>query len=390
MSDSVTQIEIEDVLSSIRRLVSEDARPRPARKPGGAQDRLVLTPSQRVESDGDVSAAFRDAAADTPDAEDAGEPIAVAASVREEVARVVRTGDTPPVVDAPATQGSPLDAVARLVEKAVEDEVTAVFAEEAAPQEDETVEVLTKEVVEEVEPLDDAVAEAVAAATAAPQPELSPLERKIAELEALVAQGADDFEPDVQEPGDNAPEEMSASDAPDWEPEELDADPLENDSLTELLNRTMSDEPSVEDELEIQLIEVPEAEPEDAKIVDLSLVASAVTPVAPSEADDAPEEDAVDDPVAEVAEAPEPEVSADPGDAQQGAEESEPARFVRSPHLTVVQDDVETLDAEMLRSIVVQIVREELQSTLGERITRNVRKLVRREIQRAMMHHSID
>lgn len=53
MSDPVTNLEIEDVLSSIRRLVSEDARPRsePPARATERPDRLVLTPAQRV---GDV------------------------------------------------------------------------------------------------------------------------------------------------------------------------------------------------------------------------------------------------------------------------------------------------------------------------------------------------
>lgn len=42
------------------------------------------------------------------------------------------------------------------------------------------------------------------------------------------------------------------------------------------------------------------------------------------------------------------------------------------------------LDEETLRELVADIVREELQGALGERITRNVRKLVRREIHRAL------
>ena len=42
------------------------------------------------------------------------------------------------------------------------------------------------------------------------------------------------------------------------------------------------------------------------------------------------------------------------------------------------------MDEESLRALVAEIVREELQGALGERITRNVRKLVRREIHRAL------
>jgi hypothetical protein len=48
------------------------------------------------------------------------------------------------------------------------------------------------------------------------------------------------------------------------------------------------------------------------------------------------------------------------------------------------------IDEEMLRDMVAEIVRQELQGALGERITRNVRKLVRREINRALMSQGIE
>ncbi|NNE88238.1 MAG: hypothetical protein HKN27_09200 [Silicimonas sp.] len=44
----------------------------------------------------------------------------------------------------------------------------------------------------------------------------------------------------------------------------------------------------------------------------------------------------------------------------------------------------ELLDEDALRPMVARLIREELQGELGERITRNVRKLVRREILRAL------
>jgi len=47
-------------------------------------------------------------------------------------------------------------------------------------------------------------------------------------------------------------------------------------------------------------------------------------------------------------------------------------------------DDDTFLDEETLREMVSEMVRSELQGELGDRITRNVRKLVRREIHRAM------
>lgn len=47
-------------------------------------------------------------------------------------------------------------------------------------------------------------------------------------------------------------------------------------------------------------------------------------------------------------------------------------------------DDDSFLDEETLREMVSEMVRSELQGELGDRITRNVRKLVRREIHRAL------
>ncbi|MFB9149590.1 hypothetical protein [Roseovarius ramblicola] len=53
-------------------------------------------------------------------------------------------------------------------------------------------------------------------------------------------------------------------------------------------------------------------------------------------------------------------------------------------------DDEAVLDEAALRDLVAEIVREELMGTLGERITRNVRKLVRREIHRALNSQDFD
>lgn len=59
-------------------------------------------------------------------------------------------------------------------------------------------------------------------------------------------------------------------------------------------------------------------------------------------------------------------------------------------HLSAYLEQDEVLDEETLRNMVADIVREELQGPLGERITRNVRKLVRREINRALAEHGIE
>ena len=51
MSDPVSNAEVEDVLSSIRRLVSEEKRSPVAEATPAASDRLVLTPALRVAED---------------------------------------------------------------------------------------------------------------------------------------------------------------------------------------------------------------------------------------------------------------------------------------------------------------------------------------------------
>lgn len=53
-----------------------------------------------------------------------------------------------------------------------------------------------------------------------------------------------------------------------------------------------------------------------------------------------------------------------------------------------IEDQI--LDEEALRDLVTEIVRAELQGALGERITRNVRKLVRREIHRALTAQDLE
>jgi len=80
MSDPLTRAEIEDVLSSIRRLVSEEGRlPRAAAAGGG--ERLVLTPAQRIPAAQDAAAAIRAAARRLAEPAAAGAPPSALAAV---------------------------------------------------------------------------------------------------------------------------------------------------------------------------------------------------------------------------------------------------------------------------------------------------------------------
>lgn len=69
MSEALSSSEIEDVLSSIRRLVSDDIRPvgagqRPSPRPGDEGDKLLLTPALRVVQPGDAAKADQPRAID--------------------------------------------------------------------------------------------------------------------------------------------------------------------------------------------------------------------------------------------------------------------------------------------------------------------------------------
>lgn len=53
-------------------------------------------------------------------------------------------------------------------------------------------------------------------------------------------------------------------------------------------------------------------------------------------------------------------------------------------------DEAGVLDEDALRDLIVEVVREELQGVLGQRITRNVRKMVRREIRLALAAEDLE
>ncbi len=61
-----------------------------------------------------------------------------------------------------------------------------------------------------------------------------------------------------------------------------------------------------------------------------------------------------------------------------------------APAIDLGDLDEAVIDEDMLRDLVAEIVRQELTGAMGERITRNVRKLVRREIHRAIVAREFD
>jgi len=105
--------------------------------------------------------------------------------------------------------------------------------------------------------------------------------------------------------------------------------------------------------------------------------------------DDSPTDATAPSPAKEADAAPEPHATPSSDEAV-----TTPANVHADPDepstINFVEEEEPVLDEETLRDMISDMVREELQGELGDRITRNVRKLVRREIQRAMTSRNFE
>ncbi|MCB1342789.1 MAG: hypothetical protein KDK24_17310 [Pseudooceanicola sp.] len=366
----MTNVDIEDVLSSIKRLVTEERRgpvhriklrPSDAAKPPvseaarEAPTRLLLTPSLRVSGDAPPPERAAAGAAGVDDIEFRRTPVrdlranpnatlhGAAAAVQgeaeqpEEAASAETVPETvDPLVLSGAIAAEPEPDVAAEPEEELEPEATAAAPEPAADTEaaappepgpePQTAEpgVGTERLVQSAK---------VAQLRARGQT----LQSKIAALEAAIAQTPGRWEPDGSGMDDHDAAPIKTIPWTDHVPEA--AEPPEPETAEpEWEDAELDDELTVAAEPEMQVEEPPEAA-----------------------LDDTPDDDAPDDDI--------------PEDAQDDD----------SPE----DDTADFLDEESLRRLVAEIVREELQGPLGERITRNVRKLVRAEIQRALAAHGL-
>jgi hypothetical protein len=341
MSETVTNAEVEDVLSSIRRLVSEDRKP--AQKPSEApaiEEKLVLTPSLRVSNDAPVAvpqaaaaepehqrtASYQDAMQDM----DTGEEATPSSSDGNKVAEDFKfiSGREPRF----RAQFSTPTGDATSQDRAEPPRKLAFSAPRAAAYSSDVLNLGSSELVDDVPPTPDR------------------LSAKIAALETAISRIPENWEPD--EPGKS---DYSGSEDPAmaWEDDvEFDAtgvpvsDVAQSNGEDALQDEDMGWHDAVEAHAEPQ----ERAEPQD-RVVD-GPFATRVT--------------AADATVTDTTEA------AQDDDATLG----------------FGPDDY--LDEEMLRDLVSEIVRTELQGALGERITRNVRKLVRREIHRALTSQDLE
>ena len=382
MSEPVTHAEIEDVLSSIRRLVSEDGRDSPLpSKPTPkvkAVPRLVLTPSLRVTDEPVTTSDQSENADSTLAAEKMAEDFLAATMVVEDrvdeysqavqpevppsISLEIEQPDTTPDVQLSAapenkqadigqTDGEPNDALAAespsVEPEAQGDDTIVQIADQ--PDEGERAEpTITTDNAQDETPGDapwqnpDATLFAAAGVTETPlevEAEAEPSDdakpsasfaEKIAALEAVIGQADEQWEPDGESNEANAGTSVETLAWEDLEEELVDVAPFASAETEEHLD----DDPQVATTSEVTPeFEQPNSDHAEADILDATLLA----------------EQAVADEV-----------------------------------LGGIAADEAVMDEESLRELVTDIVREELQGALGERITRNVRKLVRREIHRAL------
>ncbi len=440
MSEPVTHAEIEDVLSSIRRLVSETGRAeepaRPAAKPA---TRLVLTPALRVpEAEVARSDAVQHGAASHSDAVTPGDAVLDAAPehpqepVMPQVNGTARNGTATdklttqtdaadpqgePHRDEAATSG-PLNPQGEVPEEAGPERASGTGAETSAQEPSRVLFRASAPVDAPRKPELVRSAPSEAAMVDSPQQNEPVAEAPFVNVDDAEAQTFEEAErsapillntksaprvPETERPeaavavADRALNETVAGDAAGDDAPWHDPEARLYDSL----------EPGAAAQAE----QPASAEPQNMQREQSSRVAAVVRRIAELETAGRAEPEAADQSSRRVPDINEDEIEAVPhsgptvetiqwedhqeeasgGASFASARDSvaENAREMAGDALTEAAMDrlaahEDFLDEEGLRELVSDIVREELQGALGERITRNVRKLVRREIQRAL------
>ncbi len=333
MSDPVTNIEIEDVLSSIRRLVSDEARAaeRGEKELSFSSD----VPPQSVELEEEKSDEVMESTA----------PKAAPALVLTAALRIVpeheNTAEKADLENSePEDEGASDDDTLILTQVHSDDDTGQVFAEQAEAEQnvaddhavDTTEDTHESEVSAQEEHdapapemRDDAEADNEDQ-DATPEEPVT-IEDKIAALEALISGTDSEFEPDGAEQGGNAARRLQLL---PWEDSSPSHSGLQTGALPD-----------------------PEIASQAAAFHDTATAFER---------------------------------------ARTEAVETAQAELSTNASETLLENEeiASVVDEEALRDMVSEIVRQELQGPLGERITRNVRKLVRREIYRALAANELD
>ncbi len=368
MSNPVTNVEVEDVLSSIRRLVSEDKRPLAG---------LRSTPSEQV--DVPVPETETDHQPET-------DPVA---------SRLVLTPALRVEVQEGTSEDAPLD-LAAIAQK------TWTSSENSEPAQDEPLVLFPEPAANFDEPDEENLAELIQNTVEYEGVhESAGLEDGDYSDEDYWSDDDQSMSAEAAQPlGDHAGDEGPHDDQ-DWDVED-------SDIYSSFHEENPEPVPNAGDDLEEQQFFETEAEYDTAEVSDDSALNEAsVVPltekIAALEAavgeiaqdwepdgdvdnelashdvpamawEDNVELDAKGSPVLEAADAQSSDTDHEAQEAT-GAGQASSAGFGM---------DEQLMDEEALRDLVSEIVRAELQGALGERITRNVRKLVRREIHRAL------
>jgi hypothetical protein len=386
MSKAVTNEEVEDVLSSIRRLVSEDKRPlaglssaprTPVVAPTGDEEALAaevkaVSPDMKVEPASDclvLTPALR--VTHTTPEDDKRAPLDLGSVARETWA--------PSGKDQEAAQDGavPLMLLPADSAEALVHDLGSTQAEDddsGLPDGDYSDEDYWTEEEGDRDTHQTAAESAVRYGDATPEVASSP----VCDSESQ----ADD---------------LNSSDDDLW-----DVDPAAHDALDEAEALYFETEADIEPEADAQSEPVvPDANLLTANVPLTAKIAAMGAAIGKSRQDWEPDGDEVNDLAATHAPAMawEDDTEFDAKGAPLRADlvtdspdvdapEHEPE--AKTPLAAALGGDDQLMDEEALRDLVSEIVRSELQGALGERITRNVRKLVRREIHRALTAQEIE
>ncbi|MEP2470734.1 MAG: hypothetical protein ABJH45_04135 [Paracoccaceae bacterium] len=416
MSDLLTNSEVEDVLSSIRRLVSDEERDLAKKLSEGSEpsvERVILTPAQMItpandandtdnieniadldvipDDDGATVFLLQDAMK-TPISEDA---VAVSTDDGVLILRNERVKHSP---DGEATLPENFEFKAD-EEGRSQTSVSASETEDGLSSEEAKNTLSEGDAVNVADVGEDELcsdqrsnevndfkggSESSKASLIQERPTNTDhskhsLEDKVATLETLIASRGDQWEPDVTGQSDYAAKEYPV---PSWNEDAFVGDETlhhEEASLTESVSTDalISEQP---DDLARAVGDILTVKPpkegtfvlEDKALVQpMNLDAWSVDDEAPFEYVASDDENQTSAQAAAIA-----------------------SSVVSGLHHTKSEeastDEEAILDEETIREMIADIVREELQGALGNRITRNIRKLVRREIHRALAAQDLD
>lgn len=328
MSESMTSVEIEDVLSSIRRLVSEDLRPTHKLVSAALQQgasKLILTPALRIVSD--VRYALPERTEGQSETRDL-----------KAVLHEIEEGDSEPSADIMPMFGS-----VRLNEPLVlKASLKTKFTENVTSDSDFLTTAMSR-----INGLSAGETRSVSKAQS------DTIEAVVATVGAAV--GPDEWEPDGGEP---APDTQAWPDTA-WTNSDIvenavrKVEASEDLLLTESVARSGDAQQTVAYDLQAETILQQASAAESGQSIGHDTIVS----------------HDIDVPDAETLLFETPVDLADHDD---------------------LDDTAPIISEELLREIVRDMIRDELQGTLGERITHNVRKLVRAEISRALASRDFD